>query len=60
MSRRSWTGAALIVLNVIARQTRHREGCGTDFEVGVDDEIKVSRRARGFQSVGRLSQLRQR
>ena len=34
-----WTGTALIVI-IVARQTRHREGCGTDFEVGVDDEIK--------------------
>ena len=37
-----WTGAALIVI-IVARQTRHREGWGTGFKVGVDDEVKVSR-----------------
>jgi hypothetical protein len=37
-----WTGGALVVI-IVARETRHREGCGTGAEVGVDDEIEVTR-----------------
>ncbi len=41
VAKQPWTGAALIAVIIVARETCHREWCRAAAEVSVDDKIKV-------------------